>query len=385
MLKKELTRSIKQGHLWIYSDAIELPQAADGSVAHIQNRAGQVIACGIYCRDHAIPIRVCRTDGPWRLDDEWFLQRINSAVELRKHYWARAAETTGYRLVAGEGDGLPGLIVDRYSDTAVIKLDGGAPEAFYDVPAIAEWLGQTLGISCVVQRPRGRAKESFPVLGSLPLRPVEFLENGLRFTADVVRGQKTGFFLDQRDNRDLVRRLSCGLKVLNLFSYTGGFSIAAGKGGASCVTSVDLSPWAVQAAGQHWLENDLDQAKHECVVADAFAYLQQAASQDRKWDLVICDPPSFAPSQQSTGSATTAYSKLAQAASRLVDSGGYLALASCSSHVGAAEFSAANLEGIGRARRQAQLIANRALPIDHPTPLAMPELRYLKFQFLRLN
>lgn len=383
-LRKELTRSIKRGHVWLYSDAIDIVPAASGSVAILSDRRGDKrLASGIYDPQHAIPLRICRTQPPWTLDDQWLAQQLQSAIALRRA--AFDDRTTGYRLVAGEGDGLPGLIVDIYARTAVIKLDGGAPEAFYQPPAIAQWLCQRLPLDCVVLRTRQRGRAGEALVGDVPEAPVAFLENGLRFTADVVHGQKTGFFLDQRDNRALVGRLAGGCRMLNLFSFNGGFSVAAGRGGATQVTSVDIAAPAIAAAEEHWLMNDLPAAAHEGVVADCFEFLESAASERLTWDLVVCDPPSFAPNEKSKDKAIAAYGRLAQLSARVTRPQGLLGLASCSSHVDAGTFRELNAEAFGRGRRCATLLAECSQPIDHPTPLAMPELRYLKFQLFRLD
>jgi 23S rRNA (cytosine1962-C5)-methyltransferase len=293
--------------------------------------------------------------------------------------------TTGYRLVAGEGDGLPGLIIDVYDRTAVLKLDGGAPESFYQPEGIAGWLKSELEIEHIVQRQRGRGLAGQWILADGQAETVRFLENGLKFTADVLRGQKTGFFLDQRDNRGLIRTLSRGARVLNLFSFNGGFSVAAGAGGAAHVTSVDIAAAAMNAAELHWKDNCLPDNAHEAVVADVFEFLAEAAGGKRVWDVVISDPPSFAPNEKSRPAALAAYSRLAQACASVTRAGGKLALASCSSHVDSPSFTAACLEGLSRARRKGVLLAERGLPLDHPTPWAMPELRYLKFLLLGLD
>jgi 23S rRNA (cytosine1962-C5)-methyltransferase len=382
-LKKDLVRSIKRGHAWLFSDAVELPKAPSGSVAKLVDRRGQIVASGIYSKEHPIVVRVCRTQAPLALDDAWILDRLETAINLRLSVFD--SHTTGYRLINGEGDGLPGLVVDRYADTAVIKLDGGAPEDFYQPEGIAHWLAGRLQLSCVILRPRGRGKSGQSLIGKQPDGPVHFFENGMLFTADVVHGQKTGFFLDQRDNRALIRTLAPGRDVLNLFSFSGGFSVAAGVGDATSVTSVDAAAPAIEAAKSHWQMNNLPEHAHHAIVADSFEFLEAAVKGEQLWSLVICDPPSFAPSQQTLERAATAYARLAQLSASVVKPGGLLALASCSSHVDANMFAKWNLEGISRARRTARLLAERGLPMDHPTPLAMPELKYLKFQLFQLS
>ncbi|NJN93937.1 MAG: class I SAM-dependent rRNA methyltransferase [Anaerolineales bacterium] len=186
-------------------------------------------------------------------------------------------------------------------------------------------------------------------MGETPVAPVVFLENGVRFAVDVVRGQKTGFFLDQRDNRQKIRELAAGRRVLNLFGYTGGFSIYAGLGGASQVTTVDIAAPVLTAAQTNWELNDLPPAKHETVPADAFEFLAGAAASRRFWDLVVVDPPSFASSQAAVPKAIAAYQKLIAAAAAVTLPNGLLAAASCSSHVNPEAFLSACEEGISLA------------------------------------
>lgn len=382
-LRKPLLRDIKRGHCWLFSDAIETPPAAPGSVALVLDKLGEKVASGIYAPGHPIPLRVCRAQPPWRLDDQWLIGQLERALALRRSSFDE--NTTGYRLVNGEGDGLPGLVVDRYADVAVIKLDGGAPQEFYLPLGIARWLAQRLALQCVVARPRERTAVAQVLVGEKPQKPIEFIEHGMRLSADVLVGQKTGFFLDQRDNRLLIQSLSRGRTVLNLFSFSGGFSVAAGLGGAQRVVSVDLAEPAIAEAHKHWAANSLPEEHHTGVVSDAFRYLEQAAANRDRWDLVICDPPSFAPSEASKVPALDAYRRLAQLAAKVTAPHGVLALASCSSHVSSHEFETLALDALGRARRRAKLLVQRGLPIDHPTPLAMPELRYLKFLLLQLE
>ncbi len=383
-LQKDLTRAIKRGHAWLYSDALEMVDAESGSVAVLSDRRGDKrLASGIYDPAHAIPLRICRTEPPLALDDAWLARQLQRAAKLRAVAFDRS--TTGYRLVAGEGDGLPGLIIDVYDSTAVMKLDGGAPESFYQPQGISRWLHAEHNIQRVILRSRARGSVGETILGAAPTAAIPFLENGLKFTADVLHGQKTGFFLDQRDNRALVERISRGCRVLNLYSFSGGFSVAAGRGGAAHVTSVDIASAAIAAAGEHWSMNDLPADRHRGVTADCFEFLEQSAAAKEQWDLVVCDPPSFAPNEKSRDRALAAYGRLAQLSAKVTPADGYLALASCSSHVDQESFTEVNVEALGRSRRTATLLANNCLPLDHPTPLAMPELRYLKFQLYRLD
>ena len=226
---------------------------------------------------------------------------------------------------------------------------------------------------------------SWCLFGPPPTGPVAFLEHGARFTADVVIGQKTGFFLDQRDNRARVARLARDRTVLNVFGYTGGFSVAAGRAGARHVTTVDLARPAVDAASAHWRMNGLDPAAHEGVAADAFAVLDEAIAAGRRWDLVVLDPPAFAPSREAAERAMSAYTRMVTAGARVTAPGGICVAASCSAHVDQAAFLALCEEGVAQARRRATVLGVHGQPADHPAPLACPELRYLKAVFMALD
>lgn len=383
-LRKDLLRSIKRGHAWCFSYALEPAEAPSGSVAALWDRKqDKQIASGIYDPEHPISLRICQTETPFTLDDQWMCRRLMNAAKLREQFFDSG--TTGYRFIAGEGDGLPGLIIDFYGDVAVMKLDGGAPQEFYSPAGIAEWLVDNTCVQTVVLRSRMRGQPGEVIAGPAPRNPVPFLELGMKFTADVINGQKTGFFLDQRENREIIRRASCGSSVLNLFSFSGGFSIAAGVGGASSVTSVDVAGPAIAAADQHWQLNGLPDDAHTGIVADCFEYLDASVKEGRRWDVVVCDPPSFAPSEKAKERAVPAYKKLAQLSAKATSPGGLLALASCSSHIDRDEFAAINQEALGTVRRKPVLISERGLPPDHLTPAAMKELRYLKFQLYRID
>lgn len=384
-LNRDLSRTIKRGHPWVYADALrDLPRASAGSAAVLlDNRKGQPVALGFYDPESPLAFRVCETDGQRKLDQRWAESRLNEARRLRQSLFDQT--TTGYRLLNGEGDSVPGLVVDVYGETAVIKLDGAGPTGFWNAPEVAGWISDTLQIGCVYERRKERGREGRSLIGNEPQEPVQFLEHGMHFTADVVRGQKTGFFLDQRDNRNLIRSLSKDRTVLNVFGYTGGFSVAAGHGQATHVTTVDLAQPAIEAARRHWQLNEFADDRHDGVAADAFEYFAEAASQRRKWDIVVVDPPSFAPNQESVPKAVAAYQSLIAAGARVTARAGLLAAASCSSHIDLSQFRDLCEEGISEARRRGTILAVHGQPPDHPSPLALPEFRYLKFILLRID
>jgi len=384
-LARDLTRAVKRGHPWVYADALrQLPPASPGTQAVLlDNKKGREIGRGFYDPHSPLALRICTTEPGETLNDRWAQKRFERALALRRMLFD--GRTTGFRLFNGEGDGLPGLIADVYDDTAVLQLDGAGPAGFWDAAGIAGWLAQALALRCVYERGERGRSEGKSLVGNIPAAPVVFLENGVRFAVDIVRGQKTGFFLDQRDNRQKVRELAAGRRVLNLFGYTGGFSVYAGLGGASQVTTVDIAAPALVAAQANWELNELSSTGHETVAADAFEFLAGAAASQRFWDLVVVDPPSFASSKAAVPKAIAAYQKLIAAAAAVTQPDGLLAVASCSSHVGLEAFLSACEEGISLARRRATVLHLGGQPADHPTPLALPEFRYLKFVLMRVE
>ncbi|HXW00408.1 MAG TPA: class I SAM-dependent methyltransferase, partial [Anaerolineae bacterium] len=230
-LARDLTRSIKRGHPWVFAEALrQLPPARPGAhVVLLDNKKGREIARGFYNPHSPLAFRVCTTNPGESLDQQWAQKSLTRALALRRALFDE--HTTGFRLFNGEGDGLPGLICDIYGDTAVIQLDGAGPSGFWDAPGVAQWLAQSLSLNCVYERSRDEVHAGGRLLaGVMPTTPAAFVENGVRFMVDVVRGQKTGFFLDQRDNRQKIRELASGRQVLNVFGYTGGFSVYAGLG-----------------------------------------------------------------------------------------------------------------------------------------------------------
>jgi 23S rRNA (cytosine1962-C5)-methyltransferase len=384
-LARDLTRAIKRGHPWVYAEALrQLPPASPGTQAVLlDNKKGREIGRGFYDPHSPLALRICTTEPGETLNERWAQKRLERALALRRMLFDK--RTTGFRLFNGEGDGLPGLIADIYGDIAVLQLDGAGPAGFWDAAGIAGWLAQALSLCCVYERGERGRSEGKSLAGDLPAAPVVFLENGVHFAVDVVRGQKTGFFLDQRDNRQKIREVAANRRVLNVFGYTGGFSVYAGLGGASRVTTVDIAAPALVAAQANWELNELPPAHHETVTADAFEFLAEAAASQKFWDLVVVDPPSFASSKAAVPKAIAAYQKLIAAAAVVTLPNGLLAAASCSSHLSLTAFLSACEEGISLVRRRATVLNIAGQPADHPTPLALPEFRYLKFVLLRVE
>jgi len=382
-LTKPLRDRIQAGHPWLYDRALAaLPsEIGPGDVVTIADAEGDV-ALAFADPDSPIRARVLADPGT-ALDAAWVRGRAEAAAARRTRD-PLLAGCTGRRLVHGEADACPGLVIDLYDTTAVVVFDGPAAAVFWrprlpDVLVGLERGGAVIAHAWLRGERRrtaglasgGSAGEA--VRGAPPAELV-ISEDEARFAVDVRAGQKTGFFLDQRDNRRAIRRHAAGHTVLNLFAYTGGFSIHAALGGASRVTSVDIAPPAIAGLEHNVALSGLPTDAHERIATDAFDFLARAAKQGRRWDLVIADPPSFAPSERAKPAALAAYRKLAAAALAVTEPAGRFALASCSSHVTEADL----LDQVaGLAPLRLRAVAGAAS--DHPVLPAFPEGRYLKF------
>jgi 23S rRNA (cytosine1962-C5)-methyltransferase len=343
---------------------------------------GQRVGRGIFDPGSPISVRVW-TRGNVAIDADLVRARILRAVAIRERLFADG-RTTAYRLVHGEGDRMPGIVIDRYGDVGVVRADGVAAEVV--VRRFAETIAQTLsatGIRSLVLRaqPRGEAVSIERLSGQPSPATVEVAEHGVPFLVDLAKGQKTGAFLDQRENRRRVGELAAGRSVLNLFSYAGGFSLHAALGGALRVTSVDVAAGAHATAQASFRLAGVDPGAHDFVTADAFAFLRQAHERGASWDLVVSDPPSFAPNEKSLGRALAQYRALHRACADVLSPGGIFCASSCSSHVDAPAF-AATLDDAALGRYDLSLLELFGAPADHPTLAAWPEGRYLKFAVL---
>jgi len=387
------TASLRRGHPWVFEDAIsrEAPDGAPGDVAALYDPKRRFVGVGLYDPQSPIRVRVLERGSGVTVNRDLFRERLQAALEARAPLRACGA-TNGYRWCHGPNDRLPGLVVDRYRGCAVVKVYTCAWAPYLE--ELVEELVQVGhdgldAITCVVLRlsrivgrddawpsnlPDGRV-----VAGEL-VAPVTFQENGITFEIDPVRGQKTGFFLDQRENRARVERIASGATVLNVFAYSGGFSLYAGRGGARHVTSLDISTPALESAARNVALNRDDANIAACTfdwqVADAFEQLAAWAHQGRTFDVVIVDPPAFAKRRAEVARALNAYQRLARLAHVLVRPGGNLVFASCSSRVSPDELRACITTTLHHARRQATLIEETGHPIDHP--VAFDEARYLK-------
>lgn len=381
-LIRPLERTILAGHPWVYRDALAPFEATPGEPLDVFDKRGRLLARGLAERG-PIGVRLFTTRASERFGLELLRRRVEEAFALRAR--ALPPDTDAYRLLHGEGDRLPGLVCDRYGAFAVVKLDGEAIVQHRDLVREAlEAPLRALGVQgALLRTSRKQEGETEPYFGAEPPAEVEVRERGMILLANLWEGQKTGLFLDHRDSRARVRALSRDLKVLNLYGYTGGFSVAAGLGGAREVTTVDLAKPAIELAARTYVQNGLDPQRHHAVAQDVQSFLAAAREREARFDLVVADPPNFAPSQAKLASALEAYAALHAACLGVLEEGGLYLAASCSSHVRMPDFLDSLREGARRARRTLTVLEQTGAPFDHPRLLAFPEGDYLKVVLLR--
>jgi 23S rRNA (cytosine1962-C5)-methyltransferase len=387
-------RWIRSGHPWLFDDSITSisGDGKPGDLAVVFDRKRRFRAIGLY--DPASPIRVklVHHGDPVQITPDWFAQRLGETIDRRRGL-LKSSDTTGVRCVNGENDGLPGLVVDRYADVVVVKVYSAA--WFAHLRTIVPLLESLLRVRAVVLRLSRRTQSDAPpditdglaLLGETPSGPVLFRENGLTVEADVVAGNKSGYFLDQRDNRRLVGEGCRGARVLDVFSSSGGFSLAAAAGGATSVLSVDISGPALAAAQRNFAHNRGIAAVRRCHHAirrgDAFEVMADLAARGERFDVVVVDPPSFAPSEAAVSKALYAYARLTGLAVDLVSDGGLLVQASCSSRVSPEAFFATVTSAAHRRGVELTELRRTGHPIDHAVGFRQGE--YLKALFARIH
>lgn len=385
-LRRGKEESLLRRHPWVFSGAIEHiaegdKPLAEGDVVDVITKQGEFIARGHY-QIGSIAVRVLSFEDE-EITQQWWNERIAEARSLREAMGLICNDsTTCYRLVHGEGDLLPGLVVDIYERTAVVQCHSvgmylsrqNIAEAIRmaygeEIEAIYDKSSQTLpfkaDLGAIDGYLWGRSSEPNAVV----------LENGLKFKVNWEEGQKTGFFIDQRVNRDLVRQYSKGRKVLNTFCYTGGFSVAALAGGAREVVSIDLSERAVKLADENVRLNFGDEANHEAIACNAVEYLKGI---DDSYDLIILDPPAFAKHHKVLGNALQGYKKINARALQKIRPGGILFTFSCSQAVSRELFRTTIFTAAAIAGRKVRIIGQLTQPADHPINIYHPEGEYLK-------
>ncbi|MDU8945360.1 RSP_2647 family RNA methyltransferase [Ovoidimarina sediminis] len=386
LLPKTDPRPIRRGAPWVYANQIVMDRRTRsipaGAIAILEDAERRDVALVAINPQSKIAARILDRDAKETIEADWLARRLKTALDLRE----RLFDSPHYRLVHAEADGLPGVVIDRFGDVAVLQPNAAWAdqrcEMFRDALS-------GLGMPTVYKNASGRARaleglddESMLLSGALgDALPVPM--NGATYLADIVAGQKTGLFYDQRPNHAFAQRLASGARVVDVFSHVGGFALAALAGGAASALAVDASAPALALAEAGARASGMD-ARFSTKQGDAFETLAALAGEGREFDLVVCDPPAFAPSRQALDAGLRAYEKVARLASPLVAKGGYLVLCSCSHAVDLAAFRAASLRGIGRAGREAQLIHTGAAGPDHPQHPHLAESAYLKALFFRL-
>ncbi len=385
-ISKSLEAKILKGHPWVHYYQVQNSDVTGnpGDLGVIYDHKNRLLAVGLFDPRSDIRLRILETRQPRSIDTEFFRERLQHAVALRQALQGR--ETTGYRLVNGENDRLPGLVVDCYGDTLVIKLytEAWVPHLPDFLEALKEAVPTdrvVLLLSRHVERTQTGGAGHGEVLYGPPLEgPVHFTENGLVFQADVVAGQKTGFYFDQRENRERIKELATGKEVLNVFSYTGGFSLYCMAGKCRSVTEVDLNPVALSTAKENMMMNFPDRARDKNVFmqvqGDAFQVLSEMKRAKKQFDLVILDPPAFATRKGHKANALQAYLRLAKIGAQCTRPGGILFSASCSQSVPAREFFRSVSLGIRQAGRKEKAIFKSRHAVDHP--VIFREGEYLK-------
>jgi 23S rRNA (cytosine1962-C5)-methyltransferase len=384
ILKSGREKSARNRHPWLFSGAVGKVSGriTPGDIVSVFAADGSFIGKGFWNPHSQIRVRLL-TFSPESVNEQWFRQRLEYAIALRDE--VVPPQTDAYRLVNADGDLLPGLIVDRYADVLVLQISSLGMQRIK--PVLLALLQQLTGAAHVFEKTEGHSLENEGLtpqvvwhLGGVDA-PVMIRENGLRFAVDVREGQKTGFFLDQRDNRQLLGRYAAGKTVLNCFSYSGGFSVYAAKNGADTI-SVDISEVAIALARQNFELNSLPSAQHRFVAANVFEYLRETAG---PFDVIVLDPPAFVKNRHHLQKGARAYKDINRLAMQKIAPGGLLLTCSCSSHVDAGLFRKIVFSAAQEAGRECQILAQPSQPPDHPINIYHLEGEYLKALLLRIG
>ena len=385
VLKPKREKSLLNRHPWVFSGAIARTAGSPEPGATVEIRAadGRWLGQGAYSPKSQIRVRAWSFEQSTAIDRSFFESRLNTALNLRRRIAAKA-DADAYRLVNGESDRLPGLIVDRYGSWLVCQFLAAGSEFWK--PVIVECLsGMVDGLAGIyersdadVRKKEGLDKVCGPLAGREPPETIEIIENGCRYHVDIMNGHKTGFYLDQRDNRILLAAHAKGAEVLNCFAYTGGFAVSALKAGAAHVTNLDASAAALELARCNIALNGLDSQKVDHVTGDVFRLLREYRAAGRAFDRIVLDPPKFVTSKGDLMRASRGYKDINRLAFHLLRPAGLLFTFSCSGLMGRDLFQEIVADAALEAERPAQILHWLAQSPDHPTALAFPEGAYLK-------
>jgi 23S rRNA (cytosine1962-C5)-methyltransferase len=385
---KAEARAIRHGFPWVYADELvtdrRTQKLVPGALAVLEDAERRALGLVTVNVNSRIIARMLDRDATARPTPDWFAARLTRALALRETLF----DAPFYRLVHAEADGLPGVVIDRFGDVAVIQPNAAWAEAHLEM--LAQALRDVTGVATVIKNGSGRARgleglpEEMAVLSGGVEGPVPVAMNGATYLADVMGGQKTGLFYDQRPNHAFAARLGRGGSVLDVFSHVGGFALAALAGGAKRALAVDASAAALDLAMGGAKAMGVSE-RFETRQGDAFAVLEALGSEAARFDLVVCDPPAFAPAKPALEAGLRAYERIARLAAPLVAPGGFLVLCSCSHAADLSAFRNASARGIGRGARRGQLIHTGFAGPDHPILPQLAEGGYLKSLFFRLD
>lgn len=388
-LKPKSDRRIKGGHCWVYSNEVDIAQTPlktlqPGQQVVIESASGQTLGRALVSPQQLICARIFSRNAEQQLDRSWLVHRLKIALSSRELWYQHQC----YRWVYGDSDALPGLVIDRFGDVVVVQISSEGMEAVRD--DIVAAVDQVAKPATIVLKNDGKLRASVGlseyveiVKGSLQDQCAPLVENDTRFMAPVIDGQKTGWFYDHRDNRDRLNRLVAGKRVLDVFSYIGGWGVQAARHGASEVHCVDASAQALDWVEQNAALNDVDSKLH-CWQGDAFAALKQLKDDGQRFDIVVVDPPALIPRRKDIKAGEQAYRRLNQLAMRLLERDGLLVSGSCSMNL-ADDRLPDILRVVGRELDREVLIQHvGGQGADHPVLPAVPETRYLKAVFARV-
>jgi 23S rRNA (cytosine1962-C5)-methyltransferase len=388
VLKPAREKSLRHRHPWVFSGAIEHVEGepAKGDTVVVAAKDGAFLARAAYCPDSQIRARVWSFDPGEAIDEAFLRARLQAAIARRR---VVREGSNAMRIVHAESDGLPGLVADRYDQTVVVQILSAGAERWRALwgPALA----QMTGARSVYERSdvevrtlEGLAPRTGPLHGDAPAE-VRIMEDGIAYEVDVAHGQKTGFYLDQRDNRALAGSLAGDAEMLNGFCYTGGFAMAALKGGARRTLSIDTSEEALALARRNVALNALDASRAEWLAADVFAHLRKLRDANRKFGLIVLDPPKFAPTEKHVANAARAYKDINLWAMKLLAPGGHLLTFSCSGAVGPELFGKIVAGAAADARVDLQVRRALGASLDHSVSIHFPEGEYLKGLWLQME
>lgn len=380
-------RSIRSRHPWVFEESIKKQnkEGIAGDIAVIfDNKKNAFLACGLYDPDSFIRIKLLVFDSSEQINEDWFTENLNLALEKRKELLS--PQQNSFRWIYGESDNFPHLVLDVYGDSLVIKIYSLIWEPYLE--AIIKSINACLKIDLIVVRlarkiaQKSAYKDGQIIQGNSDNAVVQFLENGLHFETNLISGHKTGYFLDQRANRKLIESYASNKKVLDVFSYTGGFAVHALKGGASKVLALDISNKALQTAERNAKINGFED-RLETITGDAFKVMLDLKKRNLLFDIIVVDPPSFAKQVSEIAPAKERYKELISLTIPLVEKNGMVLLASCSSRISAEEFYEICFEKLNSCQRSYHIISQNSHDIDHP--ISIPESAYLKALFIEFT